>query len=404
MLRTTTALAGLMSIFGSRVNGATPGAGPLGVGPVVLGWEGPLVSPNYSHPLFNDFGHVIRGNFTNGEEFSLWLFMYRQIGSVEFVSNGDLFQLGFIHGNFTDAEKTVMHDTPFVNIGQDVEDNAPLGTIQYSSNSTTERYTFEGFTLTSSGAGTKPKTWTANGSRGGVTVNINNMSEHGDEYFHAGAFSDLSGCNPQTTATNTDCTGYFGGIVHENKVTGTISFNDTTLTIDTAYGVHERIMQAGSVPSRIVNCMGNGFTWLHSWGPKLDEFIFTVDTGGPLFEASYNVDGMMTQAATGVVNASIAETAHWIDPKTNSVQPTAWHGFINGPTGRLDAYVQAFGRLHYYWVRTGGLIQVTQFICNGTSTFTFPNGTVMTEQHVAFVEYARTSYIQTPNPNTPLPS
>ena len=43
-----------------------------------------------------------------------------------------------------------------------------------------------------------------------------------------------------------------------------INFNDTTLTVDAAHGVHERLAQAGEVPSLIINCLGTGSTWIHS--------------------------------------------------------------------------------------------------------------------------------------------
>lgn len=228
------------------------------------------------------------------------------------------------------------------------------------------------------------------------------MLQHGNEVYMAGAFNDLENCNPNTTSTNYNCTGDFGGNVHFKDVAGTIGFNDTTLTVDTAYGVHERLIQAGAVPSRVLNSWGNGATWLHSWGPTFDNFVFTVDLG-PLSQASLSIDNITT-ATTSTANTSISETAHWIDPKTHQLIPSAWHAWADLENGRVDNYLTAFGRLYYYWLRKEGLIMIYQIMCDSESTFTYPNGSFITEKQVAFVEYFRTIYISTPNPKTPLNS
>jgi hypothetical protein len=335
---------------------------------------------------------VIRGNTTDGQEFTLWLFVYRQIGEAEFITDEDLFQLTFIHGNFSPSQKSQMSDTSFVNIGQDVEDYAPIGTLKTEYNQSQVAYTFDNFTLTTLGTGSSKKTWEAKGSRGGVAVDLA-MEQRGQEDYHAGAFSDLEGCSPNTTSSNYNCTGFFGGIVHMD-VTGTLSFNGSTITIDQAYGVHERIMQAGSVPSRIETCSGTGALWLHGWGKQLSYFAFTTDFG-PLAE-SMVVIGDESFATSGIQNTSIESTGTWFDPKTNQVNPYKWHAFTNLPNGRMDSYVTSYGRLYYYWLRKAGMILVHQYIADAETTFTYNNGTIVSESQVAFMEYFRTIYISTP--------
>jgi len=220
------------------------------------------------------------------------------------------------------------------------------------------------------------------------------MQQHGLETYHAGAWENLKNCSPNTTATNYNCTGDFGGIVHFKDVKGTISFNDTVLTVDTAYGVHERLIQAGEVPSRILNCLGTGATWIHGWGEKLDNWVFNVDFG-PLTQSLVNIDNTSVPN-TGIVNTSMSETSHWIDPKSNQLIPQSWHVFSNNENGRLDSYVAAYGRLYYYWLRRGGLITIYQYLADAETTFTYPNGTQVSEHQFAFVEYFRTIYISTP--------
>ncbi|KAF2815547.1 uncharacterized protein BDZ99DRAFT_516266 [Mytilinidion resinicola] len=285
-------------------------------------------------------------------------------------------------------------DTPFVNVGQDLEDYAPIGTLTSTYNNSNVEYTFEDFTLGSQDSiPSHVKTWNANESRGGGTVSLT-MQQHGDEVYHAGAFEGLSNCSPNETATNYNCTGNFGGIVHINDVTGTLSYNDSTVTIGTAYGVHERILQAGAVPSRILNCLGNAATCIHTWGEKIDSWVFSVDFG-PLTQSLVNIDGE-TMATTGIANTSLAETAHWLDPKSNQLVPYKWHSWAGMSKGRIDSYVTAFGRLYYYWIRKGGMIITYQYLANAVTTFTYPNGTTISESQVAFIEYFRTAYISTP--------
>jgi len=187
--------------------------------------------------------------------------------------------------------------------------------------------------------------------------------------------------------------------VHIKDVTGTFSYNDTTVTVDTAYGVHERIIQAGAVPSRILNCLGNGATWIHGWGETIDNWVFLVDFG-PLTQSLVNIDGETT-SATGIANASITETGHWLDPKSNQLVPYKWHTFAEVENGRMDSYVTAFSRLYYYWMRKGGMIITYQYLADAVTTFTYPNGTIITESQVAFIEYFRTVYISTPLPPMP---
>jgi hypothetical protein len=153
-------------------------------------------------------------------------------------------------------------------------------------------------------------------------------------------------------------------------------------------------MQAGSVPSRIETCSGTGDLWLHGWGKHLSYFAFTTDFG-PLAE-SMVVIGDESFATSGIQNTSIESTGTWFDPKTNQVNPYKWHAFINLPNGRMDSYVTSYGRLYYYWLRKAGMILVHQYIADAETTFTYNNGTIVSESQVAFMEYFRTIYISTP--------
>jgi len=278
-----------------------------------------------------------------------------------------------------------MHDTPFVNQGQDIEDYLPVGALKSTANDSLVTYNIANVTMTSTGT-----TWQAYGSHAGVSVNIT-MEVSGQEFLHVGNFSQLSDCPLDTPSANSNCTGSAGGIVHA-VATGTISFNDTTLVLDQAYSVHERLIQGGSVPSRIQNSDGIGAFWMHAWGQRLSFFTFTADTQYATGEVT--IDGQ-TYVSSGVANTSIETIGSWLDPKSNQLIPYKWTTFAILDFGRMDATVTAYGRLYYYWVRDGGLIITYQFVADAETTFVYTNGTTISEEQPAFIEYFRTFYIQT---------
>ncbi|KAI9743689.1 MAG: hypothetical protein M1818_003005 [Claussenomyces sp. TS43310] len=364
------------------------------VDPPSVADEGFRIGDNYSLPVFNDFGFVVRGNTTSGEDFHLWMFMYRQQDTAEFIINEDICQTSMVHGVFsstpkpgvsTSADAQTMHDTPFVNKGQDIEDYQPIGTLRTSESATQKNWTFEGRVFTSA-----PPLWKAQGTHGGVQVDLD-MRQRGQEFYHAGLFSDLSDCAANASSANYNCSGSAGGIIHLD-VTGSIVVGNDTLTIDTAYAVHERIIQAGSVPSRLASASGDGSNWLHGWGKELSYFAFTA-AQGPYAIGMLNADNRTT-VTSGATNVTIAETAHWLDPKTNQLNPYQWQTTALLSAGRLDSTVTAFGRSYYLWVRNGGTVLVHQFVANCVSTLTRPDGSTLTEDGVAFLEYMRTLYVQ----------
>ncbi|EXJ90058.1 hypothetical protein A1O3_03126 [Capronia epimyces CBS 606.96] len=369
------------------------------VGPLQLDTEGPLVPDNYSqyHPLFNDYGFVIRGNTSDGQDFSLWMFMYRQTGSEEVILDADVYQIAFIHGHFSadEGERQQMHDTPFVNTGQNIEDYYDVGTLQSTGNASTVAYSIANTTLSYDG---DTQTWRAYGTHAGVTVDIT-MTSVADEFLHAGSFANLAGCAANTTATNYNCSGIAGGIIHATA-TGTIAYNGTTTTLDQAYAVHERIIQARTVASRIQNAWGNGAYWLHAWGRHFSFWSFDADLGS--YASGMLTIGNRTYVTSGANNPNVtrSQTDEWLDPKSHQLVGTAWRVSIATDLGLLESQVTGFGRLYYYWVRKGGLIITTQVIADAESTLTFKNGSVLHDHQFAFVEAFRTMYIATPLPWT----
>ncbi|KAL6231978.1 hypothetical protein BDW75DRAFT_243406 [Aspergillus navahoensis] len=355
------------------------------VAPLELEDEGPIVPKDYAHDLFIDTGFVIRGNTTTGEEFHLWLFWYRQLGEEEFIINNDIMQASLLYGNFSDTDRKRMNDISFINVGQNLEDYHSPDTLQFSQDANHVAWTFEKISITAYKDG-----WVVQGSYADVDVDLK-IKARGDEFYHAGKFEDLKGCANATTATNYNCSGVAGGIVHV-YATGTINGNGTHLTIDQAQGVHEHLVQAYDVPKRVDAGVGRGSLWLHGWGDKFSWWTFTADIG-PFGIAMVNV-GNETSATGGVLNVTIETRNQWIDPKTDQLNPAGWHTTAVFEHGVLEADVQSFGRVYYYWLRNGALLFTNQFTADMTMTWTPHDGEAQTDRGGAFMEYMKNVYVQ----------
>jgi len=64
----------------------------------------------------------------------------RQKGT-EVIIDGDVTQTLLVYGKFTDEEKKDMHDTPYVNKGQNIEDYLPSGSIKIEEEKTQVTWT-----------------------------------------------------------------------------------------------------------------------------------------------------------------------------------------------------------------------------------------------------------------------
>jgi len=199
-------------------------------------------------------------------------------------------------------------------------------------------------------------------------------------YYHIGQFNQLK--NGEGDA---------GGIVHL-RVNGTVTAKGKTFTITDGHAIHERILMAGVVPPRLDYMGGRGSPWINSWGEQLSFFILTEDTStNSMFMITIDDESFVIQ---GNEYAWTEELDHWLDPKTNQVNPRTWRVRAIMEKGTLDATVTAYGRWFYTWVRRGGIILVHTFMADSVATFTRKNGSVVEEKHVAMVEYMRTLYNQ----------
>lgn len=340
-----------------------------------------LVPHDYSKDLFNDNGFVVRARTTTGEDFHIWMFMYRQRGD-EMIIDNDVCQTLVVCGNYDAGEgkRLAISDAPYVNFGQNIDDYNKIGSLQTTESDTEVKWELAGRVFTGS-----PPNWRVSGTHAGVEVDFK-FSQRGDAFYHCGRFEDLSASKE----------GMAGYVVHAH-VTGTLTVKGKKMTIadGQGHGVHERIIFAGHIPPRIDYMGGRGHSWLHGWGDKMSFYIITGDVDENTSTATFmlNVDGA-TVVAQGEQNTWNEELDRWFDPKTNQLNPCKWRTTANTEQGRFEAKVTARGRGFYTWTRRRGQILVHQFVCDCVAKLTKKDGTVIEEKQVASLEYMRTLYNQ----------
>lgn len=321
--------------------------------------------------FFNDMGFVIRGKTDEGKDIYLWSFMYLQRGP-EIIVDGDVRQSLCIVTDFSDEEKKTMHDTPYVNKGQNIEDYAKPGTIKIDQTATETIWSAERKYIC------KPPNWRVEGEHAGVITDFEYKATS-PGFFHLGKFEDLP--------ADGGCAGY----VMHGTAQGTITVNGKAHKFK-GYGVHERIIQSGIVPDRTEYMGGRGLNWMHSWSDEFSWYCFKGDVGPNQFTGIVNIgkDSYPVQDHDG----GIEELAYWLDPKSKIMIPYKWRVWANVPVGRLESEVWGYGRGYYTWIRKHGTMVVNQYIADSKSKFTFKDGRVLESPQLAMIEHMRTMYRQ----------
>jgi hypothetical protein len=341
--------------------------------PIVQKYEGAHQKDDKYPEFFNDMGFVIRGRTEEGEDIHLWSFMYQQRGA-EIIVDGDVSQTLCMVTKFSEEEKKTMHDIPYINKGQNIEDYAKIGEIKIdesNSDVTTWSTSDRKFIC-------KPPHWRIEGDHAGVKADID-YTESSVGFFHLGSFEDLP-----------DEGGHAGYIMH-GKAEGTITMNGKTHKFK-GYGVHERIIISGTVSDRTEYMGGRGLNWLHSWSEEFSFYCFKGDVGSGNFTGIVNVG----KESFPVENhdGGIEELAYWLDPKSKLMIPYKWRVWANVPQGRLESEVWGYGRGYYTWIRKHGTMVVNQYLADSKSTFTFKDGRVLQAPQMAMIEHMRTLYRQ----------
>jgi hypothetical protein len=110
------------------------------VTPIALENARAIIPDGYEPDLFNDMGFVLRARTDTDEDIH---FMYRQHGTEEIINN-EVCQTLMVFPNFTDAEKLSMHDTRYINKGQNIDDYHPLGSLKFADEEKKITWTFAG--------------------------------------------------------------------------------------------------------------------------------------------------------------------------------------------------------------------------------------------------------------------
>jgi len=324
--------------------------------------------------FFNDSGFVIRGRTEDGEDIHLWSFLYQQRGR-EIIIDGDVNQTLCIVTKFSDAEKKSMHDTPYINKGQNIEDYGKVGTIvidESKSDVTTWSTPDRKFIC-------RPPSWKIEGDHAGVTTDIN-YTACSPGFFHLGSFEDLP--------KDGGCAGY----IQHGKTEGTITIAGKAYKFK-GFGVHERIIQDGIIPDRTGYMGARGLNWMHSWSDEFSFYCVKGDVGTGTFTGIVNIG--KDEYPVSNHDGGIEECAYWLDPKSKLMIPYRWKVWANVAVGRLESEIWGYGRGYYTWIRRHGTLVVNQYQADSKSTFTFKDGKVLeAPNQIATVEHMRTMYRQ----------
>jgi hypothetical protein len=317
-------------------------------------------------------GFVIRGKTDEGHDFHLWTFQYVQRGP-EVVIDGDITQSLFMISKFSDEEKMSMHDIAYLNKGQNLEDYGKPGRIVIKENGDKTEWATPDRQYNCD-----PPNWLITGGHAGVKTNIKFTSK-APGFFHLGSFSSLP------------AKGGLAGYVQHGKTKGTIEVAGKIHRF-TGYGVHERIIQSGTVPDRTHYMGGRGKNWIQSFSKSFSWFAFKGDVGSAAFTGILYIgdEGFACENGQG----GIEEIQYWLDPKSKIMIPSRWKVWFDTPKGRIEAEVYGYGRGYYTWTRNRGTMVVNQYLADASAKLILKDGTIIEETQSSIIEHMRTLYRQ----------
>lgn len=321
--------------------------------------------------FYYDYGFSIRATAETGEDFHLWTFMYNQNNQDALVL-GDLCQTALLITNFSDKEKKLMHPTPFIDKGQNVEDNLPLGSLTCEKGDNSYVWKIDGRVFTA-----EKDNWRITGEHAGVKTDIR-LTQPGQGFFHLGRFEDWKEDGTAGYSTHT-------------KAEGEITVHGRTFKIK-GYAVHENLGIRGTtvgVPDRIKYMGMHGHNWVHAFSDEFSWYML-ANTAGKRSTGMVTINGEVLAASTPQnVWFEIAE--EWLDPQSKQIVPRKWRAYIRTEKGTLEAEMVAYGRSYWTWNRRGGVIIVYALVGQTSSTFTYNDGRVLsTPKQLSFVEHMRT--------------
>ena len=350
-----------------------PGVYQSVVLPLKQWYEGAHAKATDYDEFFNDMGFIVRARTEDGYDIHLWMFMYIQRGP-EIIVDGDVTQTLCLVTKFSKDEKLAMHDIPYINKGQNIEDYAKVGTIKIAEEKDETVWSTPNRKFTC-----KPPVWHVGGDHAGVITDIT-FKESSPGFFHLGPFEKL------------DMKRGIAGYIMHGSTEGTITIKGKEHKFK-GYGVHERIIQTGVVPDRTEYMGGRGLNWMHGWSEEFSWYCFQGDAGHNQFTGIINIG----KESFPVVNSEgrIEETAYWLDPKSKIMSPYKWKITMITEKGKLEVDVWGYGRGYYTWIRKHGTMVVNQSICDAKAKFTFKDGRVLeAPDQMSMCEHMRTLYRQ----------
>jgi len=341
-------------------------------GPVRLSDVKPYIAEHVGKDMFTDFGFIVRARADTGEDVLLWTSPYYH-RAKECIIDADLIQTLFVWGKYSPEDKKRMHEGNFINKGQNLEDYMDPGSLKITEEEDQVIWAIGGREFIG-----KPPLWQIRGEHAGVRCDLT-VKQKGPAFFNFGRFEDLKE------------SGSAGYELHATAE-GTIEFQGRTLNVK-GYAAHEHMMSVSveEIPRRLDYMGGRGLNWAHGFGPEFSWYVMSGDVG-PMAVGKVTI-GDEQIYCNDPKKVWIEEIAHWLDPLSNLHAPYKWRVYLRTPQGELEAFVNAYGRAYYYWLREGGVIITHWYMADCEATLTYPDGRELrSSNQLSMLEHMRTFY------------
>jgi hypothetical protein len=281
--------------------------------------------------LWENHGWMV-WNRSGDEDILLWLSPYRIVGygpaSPFSVRDIALSQTLLLQATISGADRTGMHDNPFLAVGYDLGDHLPPDAlhIEVSDTSATWRVGKRCFVAA-------PPRWQIHGEHAGVAVELE-LTAMGGPFW----LTD-PGCSVEDSEELwlLQCARARGNIKHNGRIT----------RID-GFASHERHVHCGTRYDPPLLLSAQGVTW-HSGGSNDTQIIIMSRPALGLAWARLVWADDHVEFAIPDHDGRIEEVEFWIDPQSRLQVPVAWRSVFDGPAGTLEVEARAKARAYYLW-------------------------------------------------------
>ncbi len=302
----------------------------------------------------------------------LWVSPYRVIGrqpSGPFaLSDVALSQTLLLHTEMNADERESMHDTPFLAVGYDLGDHLPGDAlrVEVDEAGTSWNVGERSFRAT-------PPRWQVTGRHAGVNVDLD---------FEATQEALWLTDPDQPIADSED-----RWFLVDARVQGSVTTDEKTFQIS-GHGSHERHVHLGTRYDPVALLSSRGITWHSAAKDDIQLLLLSRPSLGHSWARLKVGDSSVAFDAASGDHCDIVETAHWQDPQSNLMVPSAWRGFYSNSQGTLAVNARAFARAYYLWPHfKHGCTVLYWWLADATIEYQLTNGDQGFVEHVQYIAH-----------------